>query len=366
MKTQLSHVVAAVFRRPWFIREEVLQEIAAVVQFHLEGGSLSRAEIRERLDVAAARNGPRGGAKAVGDIAVIPIYGMIAPRATMMTDMSGGCTCESIREQFRAAMADETIGSILFDVDSPGGYVDGIEELATEIRQARGTKPIVAIANYGMASAAYYLASQADEVVASPSSMVGWIGSVTWHTEFSKFDEMAGITTTVFRNPAGKFGANEFEPISEKAATDIQQEIDDYSSQFHAAVSKGRGVPLAQIKADFGQGGGMTAARAKAAGLVDRVDTFDGTIRRMAAGKIQTRGAVATRGVRIENRNAAGELLTSLQAAEDLVGPNQGGDPEPADDPGADASGEAGAPPSEVLDEIALERAIASRRRRSA
>jgi ClpP class serine protease len=99
-----------------------------------------------------------------------------------MSDMSGGTSVEAIRQNFRAAMADETVGSILFDVDSPGGYTDGIEELATEIRNARGTKPMVAIANYGMASAALYLGAQADELVASPSSMVGWIGTALIHT----------------------------------------------------------------------------------------------------------------------------------------------------------------------------------------
>jgi signal peptide peptidase SppA len=358
MKTQLSHVVAAVFGRPWFIQEEVLRTIGSVVEFHLAGGRLSQAEIAERLDAAAARNGPRGGAKAVGDIAVIPIYGMIAPRATMMTEMSGGTSVEAIRGAFRSAMADETVGSILLDVDSPGGYTDGVEEIAAEILAARGTKPIVALYDYQGASAAVYIASSADEVVATPSSVVGWVGTAMIHTEFSKMDEMAGVKTTIFRNPAGKLGGNEFEPLSDKAAAEMQQMVDDFSGQFHAHLAKARGVSVATVKADFGQGGGMTAARAKAAGLVDRVDTFDATVKRMAAGKIKARGAVATGGVRIENLNAAGEPITALEAL------NQGGDAEPADDPGADASGEAGAPPADELDELALEQAIASRRRR--
>jgi signal peptide peptidase SppA len=357
MKTQLSHVVAAVFGRPWFIQEEVLRTIGSVVEFHLAGGRLSQAEIQERLDAAAARNGPRQ-VRTTGDVGVIPIYGMIAPRATMMTEMSGGTSVEAIRGAFRSAMADETIGSILFDVDSPGGYTDGIEEIAAEILAARGTKPIVAIADYGMASAALYIASSADEVVATPSAMVGWVGTAMIHTEFSKMDEKAGVKTTIFRNPPGKLGANEFEPLSDKAAAEMQQMTDDFSGQFHAHLAKARGVSVATVKADFGQGGGMTAARAKAAGIVDRVDTFDATVKRMAAGKVKTRGAVASGGVRIEHFDAAGEPITALEAL------NQGGDAEPADDPGADASGEAGAPPADELDELALEQAIASRRRR--
>lgn len=364
MKTQLSHVVGMVFDRPWFIREETLREMASLVQLHVSGGRLSPEEISERLDVAAAANGPRQ-VRTTGNVGVIPIYGFIAPRSTLMSSFSGGTSVEAIRSAFRSAMADDQVGSILFDIDSPGGYTDGIEELATEIRQARGTKPIVAIADYGMASAAYYLGAQADEVVATPSAQVGWIGTVLVHQEFSKMDAEAGITTTIFRDPAGKFGGNEYEPLSEKARTDLKAFVDDLSAQFHAAVAKGRGVSVATVKADFGQGGGMMAARAKAAGLVDRVDTFDATVQRMAAGKVTMRpvGARATAGQFSDRPLLLESSMTwqDIEASDDAA--NQGGDGAPTDDPEADAAGEVGTPP-ETLDEIALEQAIASRRRR--
>lgn len=332
MKNQLSHVVAAIYNQPWFIQEAVLEQIASIVTFHVDGGSLSREEIQERLDVAAARSGPRGGARNVGNVAVIPIYGSIVPRASLFSDFSGGTSVGSIRESFRAAMADESIGSILFDIDSPGGRADGIEELATEIREARGVKPMASIADYTMASAALYLGVQADEVIASPSSVVGWIGTVMVHQELSRAYEEAGITNTIVRNPPGKFGANSYEPLSEAARTELQQTIDDYSNQFFAAVAKGRGVPLATVKADFGAGGGMTAARAKAAGLVDRVDTFDGAARRLLEGRVKPR--------------TGDTQATMTIAAEDL---------EPA-------SKLASATDDDV-DEISLERAIAARRR---
>jgi len=290
---RLRHVVSMVYGRPWFLREAEFRTMDEIVQFHVAGGRLSADEIQERLDAAAARNGPRNGARTSGTVGIIPIYGMIFPRASLMTEMSGGTSISDIRAAFRMAQADEAVGSILFDVDSPGGFADGIEELAAEIRDARGRKPMVAIANYGMASAAYYLGAQADEVVASPSSMVGWIGTVMVHQEFSKMDEQAGVTTRIFRDPAGKFGGNEFEPLSDKAAADFQRDVGDFSTQFVNAVAKGRGVSVATVRADFGEGGGMTAARAKAAGLVDRVETFDATVGRLAGNKVQARIAAA-------------------------------------------------------------------------
>lgn len=358
--SKYQHVARAVFGQPWMVRPETLDTIVALVRLRADGGRLTDAEIRARVDGAAAAAGPRRGARTMGSVGVIPIYGILIPRASLMSDMSGGTAVADVRVAFRQALDDEAIGSILLDIDSPGGMVDGIDELATEIREARGRKPIVAIADYTMASAAYYLGSAADEVVASPSAMVGWIGTVMAHTEFSKADEMAGVTTTVIRNPPGKAGANEFEPLSEQARAELQQTVDDFSAQFHAAVAKGRGVPVATVKSDFGQGGGMTAARAKAAGLVDRVETFDATVRRLATG----RGPMSRRAGAMDLlrwRAGTGESMTPIEVDGDdfgqlgVGGPddepmpaleaNQGGDPEPADDPDAGASGEVGTPP---------------------
>jgi ClpP class serine protease len=199
----------------------------------------------------------------------------------------------------------------------------------------------VAIANYSMASAAYYLGSQADEVVASPSAQVGWIGTVSVHQEFAKADEMAGVTTTIFRDPPGKFGGNEYEPLSDQARAEKQQAVEDYSGQFYAAVSKGRGVPVSTVKRDFGAGGGLTAARAKAAGLVDRVETIDQTIARMATGKVKPRSSAQ-----------ATAISTSVLAAVT--------DPAELLDVAA-----GGRRTDEDLDELALERAIAARSSRS-
>lgn len=366
MTRTLSHVAAAVFGRPWFITPEYLRTIGSIVEFHLAGGRLTDDELGDRLAVAAAANGPRAGGRQAGAVAVIPVYGMIAPRATLMTEMSGGTTIESLRRNFRAALADETVGSILLDIDSPGGIVDGVEEMAAEIRAARGTKPIVAIADYCMASAAYYLGSQADEVVATPSALVGWVGTALVHMEYSKQEQMEGVTATVIRNPPGKLGANAHEPLSDQARAELQQQVDDYTAQFHAAVAKGRGVSVATVKAEFGEGGGMTAARAKAAGLVDRVETFDDTVRRMSAGRVGSRGsatALAEGGGTPVLRTRHGLVAAGVEPdALPDPDPMQGGEGSPADDPDVDASGEAGAPPAEALDELALERAIAARR----
>lgn len=350
MNTKLSHVVQAVYGTPWFILPDTLRTIAQIVQLHVDGGRLTSEEVRARLEVAAAANGPRRGGQVVSSVGVIPIYGTIMPRATMMSEYSGGATVQGITRAFRELLEDESVGSILFDVDSPGGYVDGIEELATEIRNARGRKPMSAIADYTMASAAYYIGSQADEVIASPSALVGSIGCVLVHTEYSKMDEQLGITSTVIRRPPAKADANQVEPLSEAARASLDERVDDYYGQFVDAVGKGRGVTAAQVKAGYGEGRVLTAARAKSAGLVDRVDTFDNTIRRLATGKGPvSRGTSALeRRVRIEHFDDGGNPISAEEAMRSLMAapvidpvPEPDPDPDPPTEPTPDRSKEA-------------------------
>src|SRR3990172_3897242 len=121
------------------------------------GGGFRREEIQ------AAIGAPRSAASASQSdaVAVIPLRGVIAHRMDALDEASGGTSVVRFAQMFRAALADAAVGSILLDVDSPGGTVPGVQEMATEMLQAggKGTKRIVAIANSLMASAAYWLAS---------------------------------------------------------------------------------------------------------------------------------------------------------------------------------------------------------------
>lgn len=301
------NVTRAVVGTPWAIIPDRLDAIIEVLQARLEGAPFTDAHIAERLEAAAATAGERRGpsywsaegdelvewhasagtSRPRGTVAVIPVYGTIMPRANLMTAMSGGTTVQGIRAAFREALADETISAIVMEFDSPGGQVGGIEELAAEIRGARGRKPIIATANTTMASAAYYLASGADEVVATPSSIVGSIGIIGAHLDYSRQLDAEGVTPTIIRVPDTKAsGFQGFEPLSEEGLAEWRQQAEDYYGQFVSAVAKGRGVGVQAVRDGYGKGGVLTAKRAQDAGLVDRVETFDETLRRAAGGRI--------------------------------------------------------------------------------
>lgn len=300
-----AHIVRAVRDTPWAIHPPTLATILDIVAFRAEGNKLTEEEITERL--AAASHGPRAGARTVQGarpggtgkttmIAVLPIYGVISPRQNLVGMSSGGTSLDLLAQDFRMALTDPTIDGIVFDIDSPGGMVDGIDEFASEIRAARGQKPIVAVANYMAASAAYYLAAQADELVVSPSGQVGSIGVLTAHQDFSAMYEQLGVKTTLIAHGKYKTEGNQYEPLSEEAQAEMQSKIDTWGEMFEAAVAKGRGVPVSTVREDYGQGRMALAKAAVAAGMADRVDTLDNTIRRVAGGRVksgQAEGAAA-------------------------------------------------------------------------
>jgi signal peptide peptidase SppA len=280
-----SHLLHAVYEHPWALTPQMLGLITDLLDFRAAGGILTADEIQNRI--AAAENGPRNGRAVAGGVAVIPMYGLISQRQSLMSETSGGTSCEAIRASLREAIADPEVKAIVFDVDSPGGDVAGVPELAADIREARlGAKPIVAVANTLMASAAYWIAAQCDELVASPSAMVGSIGIVGMHEDISAAEAKAGVKTTLISSGTYKVEGNPYEPLTDDARATLQGQCDAYYAMFLADVSRGRRVTTAQVEADFGQGRVLMAAAAARAGLVDRVDTLEATVRRLSRSSV--------------------------------------------------------------------------------
>lgn len=217
-----------------------------------------------------------------GDIAIMELTGTIAQRMGIMEAASGGTSTEAFGIKFDELANDPKIKAIVMDVDSPGGSAFGLEELSTKIRQARKPgRPIIAIANSLMASAAYYIASAADEIVATPGGQVGSIGTILVHTDISKTNEMIGIKKTIIKAPLNKGESNPFEPLSEGDAVALQNTVDQYYDMFVSAVATNRSISKATVKTDFGQGRLLTTRDALAAGMIDRIGTLESVVSRL-------------------------------------------------------------------------------------
>jgi HK97 family phage major capsid protein len=278
--TNLSNVLAQAANTPWALMPEKLEAIVDVLAVRAQEPPLSADDLQARIG-AAKRDRP--GTEFRGNVAVIPLFGTIMPRANMMTEMSGATSVAQWIQDVRAAVANPDIGAVVLDVDSPGGAVSGVMEAADALNALRGQKPIVAVANGLMASAAYWLASQADSIAASPSSEVGSIGVYTVHRDLSRAMENEGVRHTVVR--AGKYKAEAlpFAPLTPEAHEAMQSKVDEAYDAFLGAVARGRGVSVDAVRAGYGEGRVLSAAKALAAGMIDRVATLDEVVRDIGA-----------------------------------------------------------------------------------
>ena len=251
------------------------------------GISFNGAELHAELGIASP--GQRRKAEPDARVAVIPIYGLIAQHPQSL-----GASTDEIGFLFDAAMASRQVDAVVFDVDSPGGTVSGVPELAARLAAARGLKPMIAVANSLMASAAYWLASAADEVLITPSGEAGSIGVYTTHEDWSKALEQDGINVTAISAGRRKLEGAPWLPLSEEAAANLRERVDEVYEWFVKAVAANRGASQKAVCEGYGEGAVLGAEQAVKANLADRIGTLEDAIQRAAhkaGGKVAAAGA---------------------------------------------------------------------------
>lgn len=297
-----TRVLGYIQETPWAILPAKMQEILSVLAMRARGDVFTPEEIAARLggaDALAERRREEPSPQAGGAIAVVPLRGVIAHRIGAMQESSGGISAERFAAMVQTAANDPAVGAILIDVDSPGGTVNGVMDAAAAVYEARDRKPVVAIANGFMASAAYWIGSQAHEVVAVPGLLeasIGSIGVYGVHQDLTEALEKEGIKVTVLTAGKHKGDGLPFQPLSDEHRAFLQGTVDAAYAQFTKDVARGRGVSVADVRGGYGEGRALSARDAKAAGLVDRIATVEDTLARLANPTTRARigGANAT------------------------------------------------------------------------
>jgi signal peptide peptidase SppA len=311
MKRQL--LIAEFLSTPWALMPERLNAVAGVLARWSHGAAASDAVMETVAADRQAREAKKAGAAqaASGGIAVLPFYGVVTQRGNMMDDISGpgSVSTQRFTAAFREALAEDTVGGILIDIDSPGGSVYGVAELAEEIYQARGQKPVVAIANSLAASAAYWVGSAASEFYVTPGGEVGSIGVWQAHYDYSQALAEEGIKPTLISAGKYKVEGNAYQPLDADAQAFMQSRVDDYYAAFTKGVSRGRNVGIAKVRDGMGQGRVLGADAAQAENMVDGVMTVDAVIKKMQRDMRAARSGAQRTGSARTTRAAELQLL---------------------------------------------------------
>lgn len=282
---RFPHLAARIFNAPLAIHRAKAETIMqAVILPKLRGEVFDPVD--DLMQPASSRQ---------GSIAVLPVHGTLVHRATGVDALSGLQSYDQIRGMLRSALGDSRVGAILLDVDSPGGEVAGMHDLADEIMQARKAKPIYAIGNDHAYSAAYLLYSSAERLFLTQTGGVGSIGIIAMHVDQSGLDEKMGLAYTPIFAGARKADLSPHAPLSDEARARIQADVDQSYDQFVEAVAKRRsGLSAKAVRATEA----LTYRRdeAVAAGLADEIGTLDDAVAALSRRITDTRPAGAVRG----------------------------------------------------------------------
>jgi len=202
-----------------------------------------------------------------GGVAVIPVQGVIGHKVGAIAKMLGAVDALDVMAAIELAADDDEVDTIILDIDSPGGTVAGVPELAETVEevQASGTKKIYAYTDSQMASAAYWLAAGANGIFASPSADVGSVGVYLPVMDTSKALAEQGVQIEVFKS--GKYKAAGFPgvPLGEEVRKHLQSEVMETYNEFSGFVRKFR----PDLNYEALQGQTFTGRRAAEIGMID-------------------------------------------------------------------------------------------------
>lgn len=287
MTNQVHRVSRYVSQQVWAIQESTLDVMVEILRMRAAGIKLSQDEVQARIGAGPSPSK----SQRLGSVGVLPLYGVISPKLTQMTAISGGTSLDQWIPQFRDLRDDPDVSGIAIIGNTPGGSVAGLIEAADEIYKARAVKPVTLIVEYMVASAGLWIGSACSEIVCSPSGEIGSLGCYMVHEDWSKANEMMGVKPTYISYGKYKTEGHFDGPIEGEALEYTQAQVDKIGQRFEKTVAKYRGVTVAKVRADFGQGRMLDAETALAVGLVDRIGTREDTIARMIG---RRRGASAS------------------------------------------------------------------------
>lgn len=299
----MTAALRALSAEPWAIRPDYLQFMAGLAALDRDGRAARRSAEGEdwfRLDLQAAAGptaqrleGARYSLLTRDGVAIVPIVGPIFPRANLMTEMSGtGTSAAMLARDLQIARDSVEVGAIMLMVDSPGGSPTGINALADQIYAMRGTKQVLAHVSGSAASAAYWLASAAGELVVEKTSIVGSIGVVAAISKQVEPDANGELAIEIVSSNAPN---KRPDPQTDDGQAEIRSLLDSIETQFIADVARGRKTTAAKVKSDFGGGGSKVGAAAVAVGMADRVQTYERSYSQLARTAANERTARARR-----------------------------------------------------------------------
>lgn len=261
--TKLFALAASI---PWAIEAPWLRTVLKIANREGDGPAAVSAQLGRPLENTQAVEMRDG-------VAVISLIGPIFPRANLFTEVSGATSIAIAARDFYSALNNPQVSAILLNIDSPGGDVTGVSEFADMIASARGIKPVHAYVGGLGASAAYWLASAAEQITIDKTARVGSIGVVMAmpNPDASTAEEIEIVSS---QSPNKRPNV-----ATEEGRATVQETVDALAEVFVDAVARNRDVKPSKVLSDFGRGGVLVGKAAVAAGMANKTGSYEGALK---------------------------------------------------------------------------------------
>lgn len=266
-------VLDAIGREPWLITPDAFAQIRAIAERANESPEAVVNRLGRPLENTQS-------VKMHGDMALIEITGPIFRYANLFTRISGATSLEVLARDFQTALDDPKVSRIVLSLDTPGGQSTGIAEFASLVRAA--DKPVTAYVGDLAASAGYWIASHASEIVLSPTAMVGSIGVVMGLYRKSADSPIEIVSS---QSPLKRL-----DPETDAGKAEVQRIVDELAAIFVSAVADARSVSPETVVNDFGRGSVLVGQAAIDAGMADRSASLNSILAGSAPGSTNPRG----------------------------------------------------------------------------
>jgi capsid assembly protease len=283
MKPEHLRILTQLHDRPWAITPRALQTILGIVE---RDPPADLEAVAARLGKPLENTGNR--VQMYGPVAVLDVSGPIFRYANLFTEISGATSIELLSRDFHTALDNPMVNHIVLNINSPGGQVDGIAEFTDLVHNAAATtKPVTAYVDGLAASAAYWIASAAQSINANESAFLGSIGVVATVTDRRDAQERQGVRQ--YEIVSSQSPNKRADVRTDEGRAQLQEIVDALAEVFIGRVAAFRGTTQENVQANYGGGKILIARQAIAAGMADRVTTFEGHLAALRESSVPSR-----------------------------------------------------------------------------
>ena len=251
----------------WSIWPQAWQQLQALLAAALRNIAAGPVDDARRLGLPVDKR---------GDVAIVSLRGPMIKNAGFLARWGFAGTKETQRA-IEHSVVDEDVNTIILNVDSPGGSVDGLAELADAIRLARKSKTVLAQVSGMAASAAYYVASQAETIYAGRMDLIGSIGTRMLIYDYFEMFREAGVKAIAIDTGEHKSAGAVGTELTEEQIAEFQRIVDGFFADFISAVRTGRGLPKKAVNS-VADGRVFFAAESIELGLIDAIQPIEKTL----------------------------------------------------------------------------------------